>query len=281
MLVLASTVPFALSGVFTKLIGADLWTVLGWRGVIGSVLTFAYVELTRPKGPRASFGWRGWLLASVGTCASIAFLGSFRLTYVANVALIYAMTPFAAAAFGWVLLRERVGRDVIAAALVSCVGVGVIVWGGLGAPNIRGDAVAVVMMLLAGLYLVMIRAFTGTPVVLAGVASSLQLLVISFAVADPFAISARDLAWTALFGLSYAAGFILWSEGARRVPAAEAGLLGGAETPVAVGFAWLFLSELPPAATMLGGAVVLAAVLGQAVWAARASMRGTLSSSAR
>ena len=100
VLVLASTVPFALSGVFTKLIGADLWTVLGWRGVIGSVLTFAYVELTRPKGPRASFGWRGWLLASVGTCASIAFLGSFRLTYVANVALIYAMTPFAAAAFG-------------------------------------------------------------------------------------------------------------------------------------------------------------------------------------
>ena len=50
----------------------------------------------RGRGPRAPFGWRGWVLATVGTLASIAFLGAFRLTYVANVALIYAMTPFAA-----------------------------------------------------------------------------------------------------------------------------------------------------------------------------------------
>ncbi len=269
MLVVLSTVPFALSGTFTRFITADLWTVLALRGAIGSVLTLAYVRMTRPPGPRLRLGWRGWLLASVGTAASVAFLGAFRLTYVANVALIYAMTPFAAAALGWLFLREPVRRAVIGSTAVSVAGVAVIVAGGLGTGHIAGDATAVAMMLLAALYLVMIRMFRDTPAVLAGAASSLQLFLIGLAVTDPFAISVRDLCWTALFGVSYAAGFILWTEGARRVPAAEAGLLGGAETPFAILFAWAFLSEWPPLATILGGAVVMGAVLWRAVRDAR------------
>ena len=40
-LVLASTVPFALSGVFTRLITADVWVVLSWRGLIGGLATLA------------------------------------------------------------------------------------------------------------------------------------------------------------------------------------------------------------------------------------------------
>ena len=48
------------------------------------------------------------------------------------------------------------------------------------------------------------------------------------------------------------------------IPAAEAGLLGSAETPFATLLAWLLLAELPPAASFIGGAVVLAAVFGHA-----------------
>ena len=42
------------------------------------------------------------------------------------------------------------------------------------------------------------------------------------------------------------------------------GLLGSAETPFAILFAWLFLTEFPPAASLLGGGVVLAAVFAHA-----------------
>ena len=41
LLVLASAVPFALSGVFTRLITADVWTVLCWRGLIGAWIVVA------------------------------------------------------------------------------------------------------------------------------------------------------------------------------------------------------------------------------------------------
>ena len=79
-----------------------------------------------------------------------------------------------------------------------------------------------------------------------------------------------------IFGLSFAVTAILWAEGARRITAAESGLLGGAETPFAMVFAWVFLTEIPPLTTMIGGAVVLAAVFWQAFRDA-----GVVNSSAR
>jgi drug/metabolite transporter (DMT)-like permease len=66
------------------------------------------------------------------------------------------------------------------------------------------------------------------------------------------------------FGISFAVAAILWTEGARLIPAAESGLLGSAEVPFAILFAFLFLSEIPPAASMLGGAIVILAVFAHA-----------------
>lgn len=260
-LVLAATVPFALSGIFTKIITADLWSVLAWRGLFGGALTYAYV-LWRGKG--GSFGAPGWLLVAVGTAASVAFLASFRLTYVANVVLIYALTPFAAAGLGWLILRENVRPEVLATAAVSLVGVAVIIHGGLGAPQVVGDGVAFAMMLLAALFLVLVRRFPGTDMMRVGVVSSLLLFPVAVAMGTPFAMSARDMMWSAAFGVGYAAGYILWMEGARRIPAAESWVLQLAETPVAIVLAWLILREFPPEATILGGVVVMVAVLHRA-----------------
>ena len=54
---------------------------------------------------------------------------------------------------------------------------------------------------------------------------------------------------------------MLWTEGTRLIPAAESGLLGSAETPLAIAIAWLVLSETPPLASIIGAAIVLTAVL--------------------
>lgn len=262
VLVLAACVPFALSGIFTKVITADIWSVLGWRGVFGGGLTLLYVLW---RGRQGTFGPAAWLLVAVGTAASVAFLASFRLTWVANVVLIYALTPFAAAGLGWLVLRESVRRGVLLTAAVSLAGVAVIMWGGLGAPQVLGDGVAFAMMLLAALFLVLARRFPGTDMMRVGVVSSALLFPVAVALGDPFAMAAPDLAWSAAFGLGYAAGYILWMEGARRIPAAESGVLQLAETPVAIVLAWALLGEWPPLATLAGGTVVMAAVLHRAL----------------
>ena len=258
-LVLASAVPFALAGVFTKITTADVWSVLGWRGVIGGVLIYGYAKWSAGDGGR-SMGWRGWVLALVGALASAAFLAAFRLTAVANVTLIYAMAPFAAALLDRVIRREPVRAAVMRSAAVSALGVGVIVAGGLGGARLAGDLMAVAMMVLFALYTVLIRAFPEAPAMRAGALSALPLAALGLVLGDPFGVSGRDMVWLCLFGLSFAAAVILFTEGARRLPAAETGLYGGAETPMAILFAGILLAELPPLATWIGGAVVMAAV---------------------
>jgi len=111
LLILAATAFFAIAGVFTKMASADAWVIAGWRGLIGSMLISAYVFWRRRRqNPRQSLRLdrRGWLLVMVTALASILFIVSLKNTYVANMAAIYATTPFVAAGIAWLWLRERV-----------------------------------------------------------------------------------------------------------------------------------------------------------------------------
>ena len=268
VLIVASTAFFALAGIFTKAATTtDPLTIACWRGFVGSLVIGAYVYVRRDRArPATSFslGWRGWALAVVGALSSIAFIAAFKYTYVANVAVIYATVPFMAAAIEWLALGNRTRMQTMATAAVSLVGVVVIMAGSLGGGNLFGDGLAVLMTFGCAVYLVMVRAYRGTPVVWAAAVSSALLFLGGWMVDDPLAISGHDFAVIATFGLSFSAASILWTEGARFLPASESGLLGATEVPLAILFAWLILSELPPMQSVVGGAIVLVAVFAHA-----------------
>ena len=264
LLVSASAIVFGLTGVLTKSISADALTVSCWRGFVGFLLIGAYVRW-RPRRagekPDMRLGWRGWLVAVVGAAASIAFISAFKFTYVANVAVIYATAPFVTALLAWLLVREPFRAPTLAAAIVSLTGVAIMVHSGFGSGNLFGDGLAALMTIGSALYMIMIRAFRDTPVVWAGAVSAFLLFIFGWFVTDPLAITTWDAVLLVVFGASFALASILWTEGSRLIPAPESALLGAAEVPAAVLLAWLFLSEVPPAASILGGAIVLAAVL--------------------
>jgi drug/metabolite transporter (DMT)-like permease len=268
ILVLSSAVAFSLSGVLTRLISSDAWTIVCWRGLFGAVLVAAYVRLRNIDQPlRAVFalGAKGWLLATVGSLASFAFILAFKLTFVGNVVVIYATVPFAAAAFEWFLLSETMRRRTVVAATASFLGVAIMFSQSVGSIHLLGDAVAALMTIGMALYMVLIRALRDVPVVLAGAASALQLFLVSLIFADPTNVSTSDAILLVVFGAVFAIGVILWTEGTRRIAAAEAGLIGSLEAPVAILLAWLILAEVPPIASLVGGAIVLLAVLGHAL----------------
>ncbi|RWO63018.1 MAG: DMT family transporter [Mesorhizobium sp.] len=267
ILVSASAAVFGLTGVLTKSIHGDPLTITCWRGFVGSILISLYVLWRRRQsGGRESLrlGWRGWLLAIEGALASIAFISAFKFTFVANVAIIYATAPFVTALLAFILVRERFRLQTLAAAAVSLSGVAIMVWSGFGTGHLFGDGLALLMTIGSALYMIMVRAFRDTPVVWAGAVSAFLLFVLGWFVTDPLAVSARDAVLLVAFGTSFALASILWTEGARLIPAAESGLLGSAEVPFAILFAFLFLAEVPPAASMIGGAIVLCAVFAHA-----------------
>jgi drug/metabolite transporter (DMT)-like permease len=263
VMIVASTAFFGLAGVFTKAISADAWTIAGWRGLSGAILILVYV-LWRARGTRLAsalrLGWRGWTLAIVGAAASIFFISAFKNTAVANVSVAYATAPFMAAGLAWVAFREPSPTRTLVTAVVSLIGVVVMVSGGLEAGRLFGDLLALLMTFLCALYIVLVRAYRDSPTVWAGAVSALLLFVVCFVFVDPFDISARDFLLCCGFGTSFAVATVLWTEGAMRLPPAESGLLGAAEVGFAVAFAWLFLNEQPPFASVIGGSIVIAAV---------------------
>ena len=270
VLVLASCLPFALAGVFTKAVEADLWTLLAWRGLLGGAVIALYAR--RVEG-RVPLGRTGWAVALIAAASSIAFLGAFRLAPVANVALIYAVGPFAAALLARLLGGQGGGRGVMGAAAVSLVGVGLVTGGGGGAGDGTvwlGNALALAMTLLMALAAVLLRANPGTPALRAMAASALPLAALGLALGDPLAVGGRDAGLMTAFAASFALSVILLTEGAKRLPAAQVTLFGGAEVPLSIALAALILGEIPPAATLAGGALILSAV----AWQARAELRG-------
>jgi drug/metabolite transporter (DMT)-like permease len=267
MLILASALVFALAGVLTKSISADALTIACWRGLIGGLLIGVYVLARNRRGDtreRLTLGWRGWILALVGGAASVAFISAFKFTYVANVTIIYATAPFAAALLAWLLIGESLRARTLAAAAVSLGGVAVMVGAGIGSGG-AGDLAALVMTLLCALYIVLVRRYRDAPVVWAGAVSAFLLFGLGWVVTDPLQITAQDALLLLVFGGTFAAAVILWTEGARLVPSAEAALLGLAELPAGIALAWLLLDEVPPTATFAGGAIVLTAVLWHAM----------------
>jgi drug/metabolite transporter (DMT)-like permease len=66
----------------------------------------------------------------------------------------------------------------------------------------------------------------------------------------------------ALFGVtSFGLGLILYSVGARHLPAARSALITALDTPLAPLWVWLAFGERPAVASAVGGAIVLAAVI--------------------
>ncbi len=266
-LVLASAVMFSFSGVLTKAIDAGSWTILTWRGLVGAIGVAIYVQIRnrhRPMREVFQLGPEGWLLALVGGIGSVTFIVAFKNTFVANVSVIYATIPFVAALLERLIRKEPVRQRTTYAAVVSLVGVGIIVSGSLGSPNLDGDAVAVAMVVLNALYMVLIRTFQDTDSVLAGAASGPLLFVAGWFFTDPLDVSSSDIILLVVFGLVFAGATVLWIEGTKLIPAAESGLLGSAETPIAIGLAWIILSEAPPLTSLVGAALVLVTVLGHA-----------------
>ncbi len=269
---------FGSTGAISRSIDVGAWEMASWRGLVGGAAVLCYVFarglLKRPSTTRptvgATLGPQGLLLAALTAASMILYIDALQKTEVANVTVITATVPFMAAALAWLVLRERLRRATVIAAFVSLAGVTLTVMGNLGPGDLAGNVRALALALTLATLIVLIRRFKRADSVLA-VASSGPLLfavvlVASalFGVASPLDIDYAELPMLLFFGLVFGVSVVLWTEGVRLIPAAEAGLLASSETPFSILLAWVVLAEAPPLVTVVGGMLVLGAVLAHA-----------------
>jgi drug/metabolite transporter (DMT)-like permease len=272
ILVTAAAVAWSTSGLFTRALTADTPTVLFWRGLFGAIGTCILVAALPQTGGIKTFrslGRPGLAYAALTAISMLLFISALRQTTVAHVAIITAIVPFMAALLGWMVLAERPHVAAIIASIAALIGVAIMT--GLSTDGrLFGDALATAMALcMAGMILIS-RCFPGIPALPATCLAS----ALSAAATLPFitltAVTAHDLGILALFGLvNQVLGFGLFALGARLLPPMETALITALDAPLAPLWVWLVFAETPANATLIGGAIVLAAVIGHVRWANR------------
>jgi drug/metabolite transporter (DMT)-like permease len=263
ILVLVSALIFSTAGLFTKGVHAGAWDIIFWRGLFAALFTTAYI-LWRGSFRRdfTDMRWSGISAGLIGASGTAAFIPALKLTSIANVSLIYAASPLVAAILAWAWVGEHLTLRVLMGCAAAFAGVAIIVGGSLGGVHSRGDLLAAWMTFAIAIMLVIYRRYPNTPAAGPAVLSSLVLLPLGLLLGTPFTNSLEEISTMAAFGLVFALASVTLGEGAKRLPAGETALLSTLEVIFAPLFAWVFFSEVPAVATVIGGALILAGVVG-------------------
>ena len=262
-LMIISAAVFSTAGLFTKGVEADAWSVIFWRGLFAALFTACYSASRKTLDAEfAGMGRAGWVVAILSASGTAAFIPAFKLTTIANVALIYAAAPFIAGGIAWLWFREKPTTAVMIAALGAMFGVALIVGGSIGGLHLSGDLLALWMTLMMSAVMVVYRRYPQTPAAGPAAMSSIFLLPPAMLLGEPFSAPIHEILIMCAFGLVFAVASVTLSEGARRLPPGEAALISSLETPLAPIWAWFIFSELPAPLTVIGGSIILAAVFG-------------------
>jgi len=261
-LIVISAITFSTAGLFTKGVEASAWDVTFWRALFGAICTTIWL-INRKTLTQNIFcmGYSGFAIAIIGAIGTAAFIQSFKLTSIANVSLIYAISPLIAALLARFAVGEKLSFKTMLGSVSALVGVAIIVSGSLGEIHLYGDLLALCMTIVMASIMVIYRKYPDTPGAGPAILSSLLLLPFAAIFGNPISVEPTEIYVLFAFGFLFAIASVTLAEGSKRVPSGQTALLSSLETPLAPVFAFILFMEIPNAATFFGGSIVLFAVL--------------------
>jgi drug/metabolite transporter (DMT)-like permease len=211
-----------------------------------------------------AIGRPGLAVTVLMAVSSGTFIAALNYTSVANVLFLQALAPVLAAVLG-TFIGEPVACRTWIAMGVAVAGVGLMV-GGPSHPSATGVTLSLLMAASFAGTIVITRHQRQVSMAPATCLSQVLVFVVAAPFADPGSVGRADLALLIGLGVGQIGlGLIFLTIGARLIPAAEVALITLLEIVLGPLWVWLALSEQPSATTLVGGAIVVAAVVIQAV----------------
>ena len=267
LLVVGSALAWSFGGMIDRfIVGPETWTVVFWRSLYAALFLSAFLLVRDGKGAFKAFrdmGWPGVIVALCFMTASISFVQAIALTSVANVILINAAVPLVAALISWLVLGERISVMTWAAIAAVMIGVAIMVSDGSGGEgSLAGNLLALLITFVFAIAVVVTRRHSGVRMTPAVILATTLAACIAFTQTSSLSVSAHDMTWLFAFGaLNLGLGMALFVTGARLIPASQSALFSTLETVLGPVWVWLVHGETVSVMTLIGGAIVLAALM--------------------
>ena len=260
-------------GLLVRLVAADPWTLLFWRGLLAAVgLTLGLLLIYRRRTWHVfrQIGWAGIVTGIIFGAGTCAFILGMTHTTVANTLFIVSTSPLFAALIAWLVLREAVPTRTWGAIAVTVIGIAVIVSGGLDIGSVLGNLAALAAALTLAVNFCTLRHYQDRNMVPAMAVGGLTAALIALPLAAPLSIGGDDLPVLAVMGLvMIPLSFGLLFVGPRYLPAPEVGLMLLLEAVLGPLWVWVVIGEDPGIAAIIGGAIVIGALAAHSTLALR------------
>lgn len=248
-----------------RLVDADASVIAFYRGFfMGIIMLFVLLvkgeKNILPKGRKdVLMILLVSLIAGVGTSL---FVFSVKYTVAANTVVFLATSSFFGAIFSYLILKEKIKKETALAIGVSFFGV-IIIFGnsfGVGG-NLFGDFLGILLAVSMGLQLTLLRKYKHfSHYFIISVSGFLLMTIMYFIADDVFTVSLKSLFYLFLMGLMQVSAMFLIYGATKYITSAEVGIFSTIETVLAPIWLWLFIAEIPPSLTVLGGIFVISAI---------------------
>ena len=245
--------------------GATLWQILFWRSLFFSLTILAFLIITYKKETFKSFyesglpGFFGGIVLSFGFCG---YVFAMYNTTVANTNFIISLQILFLAIFGYFFLKEKISALTLTSIILAMSGVILMVGNSLTPGELSGNLAAFTMPITFAVLIMIVRKYPTVDMVPAQFVAGISSCLIGFLLSSKIMISPNDIFLGFLAGFFQVGfGFIFITIGARTTPSAMVGIIMLSESVLGPIWAFLFVSERPSLFGLIGGAIILFAVL--------------------
>lgn len=251
---------------------ATAWQILLYRAFTLTPFVFLVLWIRSGGHPIAVIRDAGPSALVAGFALFFAYAGgvyAIQTTTVASALLIFASAPMFAALLGRLVLGERVRPATGLAIGGAMLGVGVMVSDGFSSGNLIGNFAALGSALGFAIYTVILRRGRSRDmmpsVFLSGLVTIVMSSLICLSLGYSLVLTVQDASVAMVMGVGQIGlGLVLYTLGPKTVPSAEMTLLSLGEVLLGPVWVWMYMGEVPTQLTVIGGSILLAAIIGNA-----------------
>ena len=245
--------------------GSTLWQILFWRSLFFSLTVLAFLIISYKKKTFQAFyesglpGFFGGIVLSFGFCG---YVFAMYNTTVANTNFIISLQILFLAIFGYFFLKEKISAITLTSIVLAISGVFLMVGNSLSPGELSGNLAAFTMPITFAVLIMIVRKFPTVDMVPAQFVAGISSCLIGFLLSNKLMISSHDIFLGFLAGFFQVGfGFIFITIGARSTPSAMVGVIMLSESVLGPIWAFLFVGERPSMFALIGGSIILFAVL--------------------